>query len=240
MNERKLTPEEINGLFLFCRKHKVTYYDVQIELVDHLASAIEGMWETNSELSFQDALAKLYFSFGVNGFLKVQQSMKRKLRKKYERLVWKHLVELYRLPKIALICSLVFVLFLIFRFSSNFSFLNAVFTMAILIGLLGNFLAFYYKKISINLEGKKFLLIDYLHTGTWMMIGSVVLPFDVIWLFSSSGDFFGYKMPVNTISLFVLAAIYVFTLAYAWACGIYLPKRIKEDFTREFPQFVKS
>ena len=36
-----LTDEQIAALFAFCEKHLVRHYDLQVELVDHLANAIE-------------------------------------------------------------------------------------------------------------------------------------------------------------------------------------------------------
>ena len=36
-----ITEAQYESLFAFCRKHYVQYYDVQVELVDHLAAAIE-------------------------------------------------------------------------------------------------------------------------------------------------------------------------------------------------------
>lgn len=57
--KRTITQEENEQLFQFCRRHYVYHYDVQIELVDHLASAIEEQWEQNPELSFDEGLKKL-------------------------------------------------------------------------------------------------------------------------------------------------------------------------------------
>ncbi len=41
---------------------------MQIELVDHLASAIEKIWEGESKLSFEDALIRIAGEFGVDPF----------------------------------------------------------------------------------------------------------------------------------------------------------------------------
>jgi hypothetical protein len=41
MEERRLTPDEIDELFAFCSKRNVKEYEIQVELVDHLASSIE-------------------------------------------------------------------------------------------------------------------------------------------------------------------------------------------------------
>lgn len=40
----KLTPEQIQELYKFTRQHYVEHYDVQTELVDHLANDIEQIW----------------------------------------------------------------------------------------------------------------------------------------------------------------------------------------------------
>jgi hypothetical protein len=43
----KLTIEQIDRLSLFTRQHYVEWYDLQSELVDHLANAIETQWQEN-------------------------------------------------------------------------------------------------------------------------------------------------------------------------------------------------
>ena len=41
----KLSAEQIERLYQFTRQHYVEYYDLQTELVDHLANAIEEQWQ---------------------------------------------------------------------------------------------------------------------------------------------------------------------------------------------------
>ena len=41
----ELTENQIDELYKFTRKHYVYHYDVQTELVDHLANDIENIWE---------------------------------------------------------------------------------------------------------------------------------------------------------------------------------------------------
>src|SRR5665811_1137710 len=71
MTDRKLTPEQIENLFELCEFHNVRYYDVQIELVDHLASSIEALWETNPELPFEEAVFLAGEQFGVEPYFHV-------------------------------------------------------------------------------------------------------------------------------------------------------------------------
>jgi hypothetical protein len=46
----KLTTEQIEQIYLFTRQHYLEWYDLQTELVDHLAVAIETEWQENPSL----------------------------------------------------------------------------------------------------------------------------------------------------------------------------------------------
>jgi hypothetical protein len=53
-----LSQEQLQELFSFCEKHFVQYYDVQVELVDHLANAIEAEMAANPKRSFRAGTGK--------------------------------------------------------------------------------------------------------------------------------------------------------------------------------------
>ena len=64
----KISKEQIDRLYEFTRQHYVEYYDLQTELVDHLANSIESQWQENPKLTFEDALKIEFKKFGVFGF----------------------------------------------------------------------------------------------------------------------------------------------------------------------------
>lgn len=66
-----LTAGQIQQLFAFCESKRVQYYDVQVELVDHLANAIEIRMQNDPGLSFEKALELTYQDFGIFGFSKI-------------------------------------------------------------------------------------------------------------------------------------------------------------------------
>jgi hypothetical protein len=103
----KLNASQIEQLFLFTRKHYVEWYDLQLELVDHLANGIEKQWQQHPDLIFEDALQKEFKKFGVFGFMDVVEERQNSLTKKYSKLIWKHLIEYFKIPKIILLllCS---------------------------------------------------------------------------------------------------------------------------------------
>lgn len=64
----ELTEKHIEELYQFNRDHYVEWYDLQTELVDHLAANIEEIWKENPSLSFEKARDISFKKFGVFGF----------------------------------------------------------------------------------------------------------------------------------------------------------------------------
>ena len=113
---KKLTQEQIDQLFDFTKKHFVEFYDVQVELVDHLANAIEAVWEINPNISFTEALDKEYKNFGVFGFSGLVEQKQAALQNHYWNVIKREIRSFFSVPKIILSAGLFYVLF---RFYSN-------------------------------------------------------------------------------------------------------------------------
>ena len=98
----KLNADQVERLYAFTRQHYVEYFDLQTELVDHLANAIEEQWQQNPKLSFEEALQIEFKKFGVFGFMEVVEKRQVALNKKYNKLVWQLLKNQEVLPLILL------------------------------------------------------------------------------------------------------------------------------------------
>lgn len=108
-----ITDAQYESLFAFCRKHYVHYYDVQVELVDHLAEAIEEKMNMNPKLSFEQALDSVYAGFGIKGFADIVATRIEMVSKKSRKLKWKLLFSYFTVPKIAMtVCIYAFLLLL--------------------------------------------------------------------------------------------------------------------------------
>lgn len=103
----KITKEQIEELFAFTRKHYVEYYDVQIELVDHMANDIEEILRSNPELSFEEAKVISFKKFGVFGFMDVLDSRVEALGRRYLKLFWSFIQEWFQFPKLLLTLFLI-------------------------------------------------------------------------------------------------------------------------------------
>jgi len=160
----KLTKTQIQQLYTFTQKHYVDWYDVQTELVDHLANGIEEHLEQNPNTTFESALNSEFKKFGIMGFNDVIEEKTKALNKHYRVLVWKHFKDFFRLPKIIL------TLFLIWGNYSLLVFIENRFWLLLITCFILLFfpLRFYYKQV----KRIKFLKKE---TGKKWLFESIVL-----------------------------------------------------------------
>ena len=109
-----LTDEQIDALFQFVKSKYVDFYDVQVELVDHLASEVETRIAETPSVTFDAALQQVYRGFGIFGFSDLVEE-KQNAADKRVRVLWMECVgKLFRLPFLAgsvLLGILLFVMF---------------------------------------------------------------------------------------------------------------------------------
>ncbi len=97
-----LIQEQIQHLHQFCVKHYVRFYDLQLELVDHLANAIEQKMDENPKLNFEQALDEVYKEFGVFGFANVVKEKSAAIEKSFMKEYWKIFTSYFSLPKVVI------------------------------------------------------------------------------------------------------------------------------------------
>ncbi|WP_233266274.1 hypothetical protein [Myroides fluvii] len=124
--ERKVNSEEIDQLHLFIRKHYVEYYDVELELVDHLANDIERQWQQDQQLSFAIALDRAFKKFGVFGFMDVVEQKINRLSSAYYKESFRLLKGFFTIPKIIFSMALLGVVFVLLRFLGQFKNVSVV------------------------------------------------------------------------------------------------------------------
>ena len=113
----KLTESQIQQLYTFTRQHFVEHYDLQTELVDHLANAIETQWQSQPKLSFEDAKNKAFKKFGVFGFMEAIEQKAKAMGKKYRHYLWSELKKWFELPQLLTTIALFLLFYLSFTSS---------------------------------------------------------------------------------------------------------------------------
>ncbi|TAH09533.1 MAG: hypothetical protein EAZ12_06355 [Sphingobacteriia bacterium] len=97
-----ITDEQYESLFGFCRRHYVQFYDVQVELVDHLSAAIEERMSNNPKLSFEQALEAVYAGFGIKGFSDIVATREKMVYKQCRKRKWRLFFSYFTVPKVAM------------------------------------------------------------------------------------------------------------------------------------------
>jgi len=96
----KVSPEELQFIFNFCKKKGFEFVDLRMELVDHLASQVEAVWQKEPELSFKTAFHKVYKSYGIFGFNNLYQVHSKLVWKKYWTLTKQEFMHWFKPPQI--------------------------------------------------------------------------------------------------------------------------------------------
>ena len=157
---RKITEQEINQIFNFTKKHYVEHYDVQVELVDHLANAIEDQWKENPNILFEDALQTEFKKFGVFGFTGLVEQKQTDLHKYYNKMLLHEVLKFISIPKAIITVAMYLLIFFFFKKTGSFG------EIVMLSLILGSFL--FYSIISFRfiykirkqqkIQGKKWLI----------------------------------------------------------------------------------
>lgn len=111
-----ITEAQYESLYAFCRRHYVQYYDVQIELVDHLSEAIEEKMKANPKLSFEQALDSVYAGFGIKGFADIVATRMQMVGEKCRKQKWQLFFSYFTVPKIAMTVCIYAALLLVGKF----------------------------------------------------------------------------------------------------------------------------
>lgn len=231
----KLTQDHIQELYKFTRKHYVEHYDLQTELVDHLANGIEEQWQENSKLSFDEALQNEFKKFGVFGFMEVVKEKSAAMRKKYLKVVLGFFKDFFKLPKVLLTVFLVgLVAIILWNIPIGFryvSILGILFAHVIVV-----FFIIFKNRSNNELEmvkqGKKWLLKDQIYSyGNWVnflnlfpiLLNTGILrddmPVDSIWVILSFA------------ALIVLTGILTYIILYI------VPSKAEELLAQTYPEY---
>lgn len=224
-----LTEKQIDQLYKFTRAHFVEHYDVQTELVDHLANGIEEQWKVNKDLSFDEALKIEFKKFGVFGFMDVIESKSKALSKKYQKLVWNLFKGYFRIPQIVISFTL-FLVFLMLIEVIGYS--HVIFLIPLGIFLIMLFKFYKIKKLQkerFNKTQKKWLLEDFVFN-----IGSGGLMFNF-------GAQLSLHMPEMLIEYSMVYALFLTVFVLLMHITVYeLPKQIDDILAAEYPEYSIS
>lgn len=223
-----LTEEQIENLYAFTRKHFVEYYDLQTELVDHMANDIEVILEDDLSLSFEQARDKAFKKFGVFGFMEVVEQRQKAMNKKYAKLLWHYTKDWFRLPQILGAIAMFLFFYTIFSFEVS----SLVFVTAFL--LLCFFLVYKAFKMNRRIKRKQkskeklWLLEDIIYRNA--SVGGLFLAPQVFHLAYSVDSLQSYR-PI------ICALVFTLIIIYTYVSTVVIPKNAKTHLKQTYPEY---
>ncbi len=224
----QLTTEQIQNLYQFTKKHFVEWYDVQTELVDHLANDIENILKENPNLNFYQARDKAFKKFGVFGFMEVVEQKHKQLNKYYWKLILKEFKAFFNIPKIAVAISVFYAIYyLLFHFKIN---RTVFFTAMILISVFPLIYLFKFRKKlqeKVKTTGKKYLFEENI-ANLGGIAGAVTLPLQI--------TLQAQNIYNQTTAIWLSLFITVYVL-YLYISVFEMPKKIRKIIKKNHPDY---
>jgi len=229
----KLSTQQIQQLYSFTRQHYVEYFDVQTELVDHLANDIEQICQAQPAISFEQARAISFKKFGVFGFMEVVEARQKVLNKKYWKLVWDIFKNYFKIPQILCAFLIFSAIYLSFLFVTNQTWIYMFLGFGIFIFLLIRLFQLQkLKKQRFKQTHKKWILEDYiLNAGNIVSFALIILQ--IILQIS-----FNLKTHIDS-TLFIIAASIFFTcfIMLTYIIAYILPSKVEVFLINQYPEY---
>jgi hypothetical protein len=219
-----LTKEQIDSLYDFCKAKGAKYYDVQVELVDHLANGIEKEQAEHPDWSFQKALDVVFVSFGYPDFKPLVREKQKATRVYCQRLWWSLFKEQLRWPAIWAVWGLsLFIYYMMAKRDLDFSF--HLYTTSGLVVLFVIFAGNYRMKGLEKRRGKRFLLTNLSELASLLAYYNVAFSYLNV---GKSGHVTGWN-----ILLFGTLNFAYFLVCLAYYRTV---KRIEKQVKRDYPE----
>jgi hypothetical protein len=99
----KLTKEQITYIENYIKKNDVKYYEVYMEILDHMILSVEAVLENDKEISFEDAVVQAKNEgFGKKGFRGMMNEKQKLAQKQANKQNNKMIKEYFTFPKIVM------------------------------------------------------------------------------------------------------------------------------------------
>ncbi|MCB0629030.1 MAG: hypothetical protein R2824_26370 [Saprospiraceae bacterium] len=225
--EKQLDQEQIRALFDFVNRKRVRYYDLQVELVDHFASAIEDIWRKEPNLPFDSAVNRVYSQFPITGFASLIDKQRKAIQKEAWRWIFQTWRNYFGWPKLLLAIAVIFALRLVFYLPIP---ANWIFVSSFFLVMGGGLWTLYFSKRGLKKGGKQFLKLEATYDAISHFLNAVNAAFYVL-MFGQLEAFPNWAAWLSAI-FFTYAGFLMYILLFQ------LPKRAHAELNRHFPQYA--
>ena len=223
-----LSIEQLSEIKAFIGKRGVAFVDVQMETLDHVATAVEERMVKNPKFNFEEALAETHASFGIFGFSVIEDSIIKAKDNRYRKLFYANFLR-FLVPKYLPLMSLI--LFGIYKGQVAFE-IYRIPLPAILICITLFYLIFYFVKHRSS-ELSKYLA--FRTSGAYLLLfGSFAGAFNVGTYFSEK-NYSHLEIQLKyaaTAAVSVLFVLYIFAAIKTLTQGLEESKKLKKEYSK--------
>lgn len=228
MPTKEITKAQIDELFGFVRRKRVRYYDLQVELVDHLATGIEQIWEKEPDVSFERARDRVYKEFGIFGFAHVVDERIQAINRQVWEEAYAFMRSTFTFPKIILTLTIPILIAQLLMIAAN----PFILTTSLFFLFLAVVLYYHWKKPPFRHKKVQFARTAGTHNALGILggLGQILLFYMPYWIeqLASYGVVFA--------SLSGVIVYYVYVMLYALT--VHADQRAREDLQKQFPRLV--
>lgn len=213
----KLSKQQLDLIKTFISKKGFVYADVQLEIIDHVANAIQDKLEGNSKLNFEEALHQVHASFGIFGFSVLEDSMISGMNKRYNRIFFNNFLSLFNYKYLLLIFLSISLIYALQNLTNNSNTVLTLFILVVIV-VLG------FVNIWRNYQKYKKFLVFRISSTYLFFIGSVLQIFNFfIYRFKTI-----YVLNFN-VNYIIISCLLVLFVIYMIAANKTLRSGIKES-----------
>jgi len=232
----KLTQEQIQQLYAFTVKHYVEHYDLQTELVDHLANGIEQQIQEKPEVTFKQALNKEFRKFGVHGFEDVITKRKRAMALKYLKIIFGFFKSYFSYPKVlATVTTIITVAVIFWNIEVDYK-QDIIFGIYAVIMLAIMFFAIKMKfKKTLKANSKKWMLKEQIYD-----MGTIISFLNLLQILFIRPNIFGLNLELEQSNFYIdvfFAFIIVSVLLIGYIIIKIIPQKAEELLTKTYPEY---
>ncbi|CAL2102375.1 conserved membrane protein of unknown function [Tenacibaculum sp. 190130A14a] len=229
----ELTNKHIEQLYKFTRQHYVEHYDVQTELVDHLANDIEQILEEDTFLTFEQARDRSFKKFGVFGFMDVVEEKQKQMGKQYFKLILSFVKEWFQLPKLILTLGIFYMFFLLQDFSFSYYMLTVLYLVvfAVEIGIMISRKRKYNRKV--KRTGRRWMFEDIIVSQGY---GNIAFMSYYVLYFTSPENMGSSSL----VSKILVAFAITLAIIVGYISMVMIPSKSEELLAKQYPEYILS
>jgi hypothetical protein len=209
-----MTTEQLNQISQYIRESGIKYYDLELEMVDHIAEWITMDMEVN-KLTFKTSFERLPDFFSKADLKNIQRSRKKYLSKKYYAIFLNEWQKFFTWPKLTMQIVLIILSTLFFSFIKQKGLIGYYLVQIQFLLILIPVFTYRFREMY-KLRHEMDMIQKLLISETISSLGSYLrLPFFLIFILVSTYEILTGKLPIIIYQILVYS--YAIQITYMWA-----------------------